>query len=69
MSPKAFFRAFGRVRPGQRSDGIQEPTAWDRDDLVPAARADRAEFLRWIKVPINRRCSVSVVLIAAGPCQ
>jgi rubredoxin len=65
--PKAFFRAFGRVMPGQRSDGSQDPTAWDKDDLVPAARADLAEFLRWTKVPINRRCPVSVALIAAGP--
>ena len=64
--PKAFFRAFGRVMPGQRADGSQDPTAWDKDELVPAARADLAEFLRWTKVPINRRCPVSVALIAAG---
>jgi rubredoxin len=65
--PKAFFRAFGRVMPGQRADGSQDPTAWERDELVPAARADLAEFLRWTRVPLNRRCPVSVALIAAGP--
>ena len=65
--PKAFFRAFGRVMPGQRADGSQDPTAWEKDELVPAARADLAEFLRWTRVPLNRRCPVSVALIAAGP--
>ena len=65
--PKAFFRAFGRAMPGQREDGTQDPTAWHKDELVPAARADLAEYLRWTRVPLNRRCPVSVSLIAAGP--
>ena len=65
--PKAFFRAFGRAMPGQRDDGTQDPTAWHKDELVPAARADLAEYLRWTRVPLNRRCPVSIALIAAGP--
>ena len=65
--PRAFFRAFGKVMPGHREDGSQDPTAWSKDDLVPAARADLAEYLRWTRVPINRRCPVSAALIAAGP--
>jgi hypothetical protein len=65
--PKAFFKAFGRVMPGQRDNGSPDPTAWLNDELVPAARADLAEYLRWTRVPINRRCPVSVALIAAGP--
>ena len=65
--PKAFFRAFGRVMPGQRDDGTPDPTAWIKDELVPAARADLAEYLRWTRVPVNRRCPVSAALIAASP--
>ncbi len=65
--PRAFFRAFGKVMPGQREDGSQDPTAWSNNELVPAARADLAEYLRWTRVPINRRCPVSIALIAAGP--
>jgi hypothetical protein len=65
--PKAFFRAFGRVMPGQRDDGSQDPSAWVDDELVPAARADLASYLRWTRVPLNRRCPVSIALIAAGP--
>jgi hypothetical protein len=65
--PKAFFKAFGRVMPGQRDNGSQDPTAWVGDELVPAARADLAEYLRWTKVPLNRRGPVSAALIAAGP--
>ena len=65
--PKAFFKAFGRVMPGQRDDGSQDPTAWLNDELVAAARADLADYLRWTRVPVNRRCPVSAGLIAAGP--
>ena len=65
--PKAFFRTFGRTMPGHRDDGTQDPSAWRNDELVPAARADLAEYLRWTKVPLNRRCPVSIGLIAAGP--
>ena len=67
--PKAFFKASGRAIPGQRSNlnGTQDSTAWHNDELVPAARADLADYLRWTRVPLNRRCPVSIALIAAGP--
>jgi hypothetical protein len=53
-----------RSPPRQRSP---DPTAWHNDELVPAARADLADYLRWTRVPLNRRCPVSIALIAAGP--
>ena len=65
--PKAFFSAFGKVMPGQRGDGSQDPTAWLNGELVPAARADLAEYLRWTRVPVNRRCPITATIIAAGP--
>ena len=65
--PKAFFTSFGKVLPGHRADGSQDTTAWLHDELVPQARADLAEYLRWTRVPMHRRSPMTAALIAAGP--
>ncbi len=51
--------------PVQRSNGTQDPTAWHNNELVPAARADLADYLRFTRA--SSTCPVSIALIAAGP--